>query len=144
MVERESVEVSLGSDAVQPSKEYLLGPNDVLYVNVKGHPELSKPRAFLSVGSNKVSGSRVDGLGKVHPAAWPAVLMSGGMTIGQATAHIQEIVRTYLKDPWGGGGDFRISKQAPVTAGPVQCARYLLHGSFLFPLMEGLALGNGL
>lgn len=141
VVERESVEVSLGVNAVKPEKEYLIGPNDVLYVNVKGHPELSSPGIFIG-GTNKVSGSRVDGLGSIHlPLAGSVSVV--GMTIGQATDHIQDIVRTFLKDPWV------LVEISEYRSKPL----YLL-GQFNAPgtyymdrsysLLEGLALGNGL
>lgn len=141
VVERESVEVSLGVDAVQPSKEYLLGPNDVLYVNVKGHPELSSPGIFVG-GSNKVSGSRVDGLGKVHLPLAGSVAV-GGMTIGQATDHIQEIVRTFLKDPWVVVEISEYRSKPLYLLGQFNApGTYYMDRSF--SLMEGLALGNGL
>lgn len=141
VVERESVEVSLGDDAVQPEKEYLIGPNDILYINVKGHPELSSPGIMVG-GTNKVSGSRVDGLGRVHLPLAGSVPVAG-MTIGQATDHIQEVFRTYLKEPWV------VVEISEYRSKPL----YLL-GQFNAPgtyymdrsysLMEGLALGNGL
>jgi polysaccharide export outer membrane protein len=141
VVERESVEVSLGEDAVQPEKEYLIGPNDILYVNVKGHPELSSPGIMVG-GTNKVSGSRVDGLGRVHLPLAGSVPVAG-MTIGQATEHIQNVFRTYLKEPWV------VVEISEYRSKPL----YLL-GQFNAPgtyymdraysLMEGLALGNGL
>ncbi len=141
VVERESVEVSLGEDAVQPEPEYRLGPNDILYVNVKGHPELSSPGIFVG-GSNKVTGSRVDGLGKVHLPLAGSVSVDG-MTIGEATARIQEAVRTYLKDPWVVVeiSDYR-SKPLYLLGQFNAPGTYYMDRSY--SLMEGLALGNGL
>jgi polysaccharide export outer membrane protein len=141
VVEREAVEVGLGQDAVQPEKEYLVGANDILYVNVKGHPELSSPGIMVG-GTNKVSGSRVDGLGRVHLPIAGSVAVAG-MTIEQVTTHIQNVFRTYLKDPWV------VVEISEYRSKPL----YLL-GQFNAPgtyymdraysLMEGLALGNGL
>lgn len=141
VVDRESVELQLGDDAVEPETEYLIGANDILYVNVKGHPELSSPGIMVG-GTNKVSGSRVDGLGRVHLPLAGSVSVKG-MTIGEATDHIQEVFRTYLKDPWV------VVEISEYRSKPL----YLL-GQFNAPgtyymdraygLMEGLALGNGL
>jgi polysaccharide export outer membrane protein len=140
VVEHESVEVALGKDAVQPEADYLLGSNDVLYVNVKGHPELSSPGVGTS--NNKVAGSRVDGRGRVHLPLVGGVPVEG-LTVEQARARLEQAFRTFLQEPWV------VVEIAKYGSKPL----YLL-GQFNMPgtyymdraysLMEGLALGNGL
>lgn len=141
VVERESVEVSLGDDVVKPEPEYIIGPNDILYVNVKGHPELSSPGIMVG-GTNRVSGSRVDGAGRVHLPLAGGVHVAG-MTIGQATEHVQKLFQTYLKEPWVVVEISEYGSKPLYLLGQFNApGTYYMDRSYT--LMEGLALGNGL
>lgn len=92
IVEKE--EISLSSretGTAQLTDEYLLGPGDILYVNVSGKPE------FSTIAGSK--GSRVDGAGNLHLPLVGSVRVAG-QTLEQAQASVREAFRTYLKEPW--------------------------------------------
>lgn len=71
--------------------EYLLGPGDVLFVNVSGKPE------FSTVAGSK--GSRVDGAGNLHLPLVGSVKVSG-LTLEQAQSVVRKAFGPYIKDPW--------------------------------------------
>ena len=92
VVEQETVTLtSQESGTVVMRDEYLLGPGDVLFVNVSGKPELS------TSGGSK--GSRVDGSGNIH---LPFVnnIKVAGLTLEQAQSVVQNAFKSYLKEPW--------------------------------------------
>ncbi len=138
IVERQSVSVPGGPAEPPPSADYIIGPNDVLFINIEGRPE------FMVVPTNsssKVQGSRVDGSGYVQiPIAGPVKVV--GLTVSQAQDRIREVLRKYLKDPW------LVVEIAEYKSRPL----YLL-GQFRNPgtyymdrpltLAQGIALGSG-
>lgn len=139
VVEQQEVTVPpAAAEAPPPSADYVIGPNDVLFVNIDGKPEF-----FVTPGNlnTKVQGSRVDGSGYIHiPLA--GAIQVGGLTLSQAQSRIQEALRKYLKEPWV------VVEVAEFKSKPV----YLL-GHFKVPgtyyldrplnLIQGVALGNG-
>ncbi len=133
LVESQALTVALGKDEFVPPSEYLVGPGDILFVNVKGRPALGSP-----VGN----GSRVDGGGQIHLPLVGSISVEG-FTVAQAEQQVAEAFRPYLKNPWA------VVEIAEHRSQPL----YLL-GQFNQPgtyymdraltLMEGLALGSGL
>ncbi len=138
IVEKEEVSVPELPVEPPPSNDYVIGPNDVLYINIEGRPE------FMVIppnGNSKIQGSRVDGSGNIQlPIAGPVHV--AGLTVSGARAKIREVLLTYLKDPWV------VVEIAEYKSQPL----YLL-GQFRAPgtvymdrpltLAQGIALGNG-
>lgn len=136
----EKQEVSVPEQPVEPppSKDYLIGANDVLYINIEGRPEFM---VAPITGNSKIQGSRVDGNGNIQLPIAGAVHVAG-LTVSGAQAKIRETLRTYLKDPWV------VVEIAEYKSHPL----YLL-GQFRAPgtvymdrplnLAQGIALGNG-
>jgi polysaccharide export outer membrane protein len=138
VVERQAVSVSEAPAEPPPPADYVIGPSDVLYINIEGRPEFM---VAPTNSSSKVQGSRVDGNGNVQiPIAGPVKV--AGLTASQAQERIRDILRTYLKNPWV------VVEIAEYKSHPL----YLL-GSFRSPgtfymdrpltLAQGIALGNG-
>lgn len=138
MLERQEVSVSLPAAETKPSLDYLIGPGDVLFININGKAEFQNiPQA----ASTKISGSRVDGSGRV---AIPLVgyVPVAGLTLPEAQKKVREALLFYLKDPWV------VIEVAEYKSLPV----YLL-GSFKAPgiyyldrplnLLQGISLGGG-
>ncbi len=139
VVERQQVSVpTTFTQEGPPSADYVIGLNDVLYININGKPE------FLITGLNtnsKLQGSRVDGNGYVQIPLVGAVKVAG-LTISQAQERIRQSLVRYLKEPWV------IVEVAEFKSHPL----YLL-GQFKTPgtyymdrpltLVQGIALGNG-
>lgn len=121
-----------------PSREYLVGPGDVLLVNVNGRPEFS---AIAPGGTSKVQGSRVDGSGSVHLPLLGNVPVAG-LSLTQIEQKLTEQLKKYLQNPWV------VVEVAEYKSLPL----YLLgqfkgSGTFYMDrpltLVQGLALGNG-
>lgn len=120
-----------------PSPDYVIGPNDVILLNVNGRPEFT----MQSSTGGKVSGSRVDGSGVINiPLAGPVTV--GGLTVPQAQEKIAAALRTYLKNPWV------VIEIAEYKSRPL----YLLGGFRTsgtyymdrpLTLVQGIAQGNG-
>lgn len=138
LVERQEVIVSLPLPEAQPAADYRIGAGDVLFININGKAEFQNiPQA----GSSKISGSRVDGSGRV---AIPLVgyVPVAGLTLPEAQKKVRESLLFYLKDPWV------VIEVAEYKSLPV----YLL-GSFKAPgiyyldrplnLLQGISLGGG-
>jgi polysaccharide export outer membrane protein len=138
VVEKQEVSVPELPVEPPPSKEYIIGANDVLYINVEGRPEFM---VAPTTGNSKIQGSRVDGNGNIHLPIAGEIRVSG-LTVSGAQTKIQEKLRTYLKDPWV------VVEIAEYKSHPL----YLL-GQFRAPgtvymdrplnLAQGIALGNG-
>ena len=79
--------------AVGPAAEYLVGPGDVLRVNVYGHPDLSS-----QILRDNAPGSPVDGAGRIQLPLVGAVEV-GGMTVLEVRAAVSGALRQYLKEP---------------------------------------------
>jgi polysaccharide biosynthesis/export protein len=138
VVERQVVEVAAAAAEPQPSADYVIGVNDVLFININGKPEFLVAPGSLN---SKVQGSRVDGNGRVNlPLVGPVEV--SGLTISLAQSRIQEALRTYLQNPWV------VLEVADYKSRPL----YLL-GQFKVPgtyymdrplnLVQGLSLGSG-
>jgi polysaccharide export outer membrane protein len=138
VVERQEVTVSAAAPETRPPADYIIGANDVLYVNINGKPE------FMVTGTNlssKVQGSRVDGSGNIQLPMVGAVHVSG-LTLAQAQELIRDKLRKYLQEPWV------VVEVAEYRSHPL----YLL-GQFKSPgtfymdrpmnLIQGIAMGNG-
>lgn len=92
VVEQETVSLtSQETGTVVMRDEYLLGPGDILFVNVSGKPE------FSTVAAGK--GSRVDGAGNVHLPFVGGVRVAG-LTLDQAQSAVKNAFSSYLRDPW--------------------------------------------
>jgi polysaccharide export outer membrane protein len=139
VVEKQAVSVDECLVTPPPSSDYLIGLNDVLYINIEGRPEFMVTPT--SGGNSKIQGSRVDGNGNIQLPIAGAVHVAG-LSVSQAQAKIKETLRTYLKDPWV------VVEVAEYKSHPL----YLL-GQFRSPgtfymdrplnLSQGIALGNG-
>ncbi|MRR34479.1 sugar transporter [bacterium] len=138
VVERQAVSVPEAPAEPPPPADYVIGPNDVLFINIEGRPEFM---VAPTNSSSKVQGSRVDGSGNVQiPIAGPVPV--AGLTVSQAQEKICKTLRTYLKNPWV------VVEIAEYKSHPL----YLL-GSFRssgtyymdrpLNLAQGIALGNG-
>jgi polysaccharide export outer membrane protein len=96
IIEHEIVGDSSGQQQPYKSAEYVVGPNDVLYINVNSSPEFSMGS---SGSSTKVSGYRVDGSGCIYLPIAGEVSVAG-MTLGDARTHIQKALLPYFNNPW--------------------------------------------
>jgi len=138
VVERQEVTVPAVEAEPAPSADYLIGLNDVLFININGRPEF---QVAPGTANSRVQGSRVDGNGDVHIPLVGAVQVAG-LTVSLAEARIREALRKYLRDPWV------VVEMAEFRSQPL----YLL-GQFRNPgtqymdrplnLLQGIALGNG-
>lgn len=96
VVEKQSVTITPPVPEPPPEADYRIGVNDVLHINISGRPEF---QVTPSGGTTKVSGSRVDGSGRVTlPLAGPVQV--SGLTLAEAQARIREALKVYLKEPW--------------------------------------------
>lgn len=139
VIERQTVEVPSDPVVDAPSADYLLGPGDVLFINVAGRPELGSP---ISQGSSKIQGSRIDGAGNIHLPLVGSV-PAAGLTAAQLQQRLQKDYARYLRDPW------LVVEIAEYKSQPL-----FLLGQFRnagthymdrpLTLLQGLALGNGL
>jgi polysaccharide export outer membrane protein len=92
VVEQQSVSLSSEeTGTVVMRDEYLLGPGDILFVNVSGKPE------FSTVAGGK--GSRVDGAGNIHLPFVGSVRVAG-LTLEQAQSAVKNAFSSYLREPW--------------------------------------------
>lgn len=140
VVERQALSVPT-TPTGQPPAEYVIGPSDVLYVNVFGKPELGSPATALTFGSRSL-GSRVDGRGRIQLPLVGMVEVTG-LTLGQAQQRLAEKYKRYITEPWV------VVEVLEYGSQPV----YLV-GSFRQPqviylnrptnLLQGIALGSGL
>ena len=151
VIERQTVVVAQDSSAAEApatamvspsgSGEYLVGPGDVLLINVDGKPELSSPGLASGSGS-ALAGSRVDRRGLIRLPMIGRTQVAG-MTLTQIEDHLQQAFSRYLNQPWV------IVEIAGYRSHPL----YLL-GQFKnagthymdrpFDLLAGLALGGGM
>ncbi|HON59014.1 MAG TPA: polysaccharide biosynthesis/export family protein [Smithella sp.] len=132
-------------DEPAPSPEYIIGPNDVLYINVSGKPEfssLTSTTTYGNLGNVKTpSGSRVDGNGNVHLPFIGAVPV-GGLTITQAEKRIAEAAKKFINDPWV------IIEVGEYKSHPLYLlGQFRNSGTFYMDrplnLLQGIAMGNG-
>ena len=140
-----------------PAPDYIVGPNDVLFINISGKPEFSSLGTnsvlgtFSALGTNSASairsavqpptGSRVDGNGNIQ-LPFLGTIHVGGMTLPQIQNRILEAAKKYIKDPW-----------VVVEIGDYKSHSLYLLGQFRnsgifymdrpLNLLQGIALGNG-
>jgi polysaccharide export outer membrane protein len=138
VVERQEVAVPTIEVGPAPSPDYVIGLNDVLYVNIDGHPEL-----LVAPGNtnSKVQGSRVDGQGDIHLPLVGKVPVAG-LTVTQAQTRIQEALRKYLQEPWV------VVEIAEYKSQPLYLLGQFRKSGTLFmdrplTLLQGIALGDG-
>lgn len=98
VVEEQTVELPAMASEPPPSSEYLVGPGDVLYINVQGKPDLGSPNIAAS-GSSRVAGSRVDGNGAIHLPLIGTVSVSG-LSIPLIQELLAEKFVPFLNQPW--------------------------------------------
>ena len=100
VVNREIVEAPSSAASPYQSTDYVIGPNDVLYITVNGLMDYSSGNALVNtVQSNqKVSGYRVDGRGCIFiPLAGEVHV--GGMTMSAARSRIKSTILHYFNKP---------------------------------------------
>ncbi|WP_246043763.1 polysaccharide biosynthesis/export family protein [Geomonas edaphica] len=123
-----------------PSTDYIIGANDVLFINISGRPEFSI--ASVNGSSNsKVQGSRVDGNGHVSLPLVGSVQVAG-LTLSQAQTRIQDALRKYLANPWV------VVEVADYRSKPLYLlGNFRASGTYYMDrpltLVQGLALGSG-
>lgn len=138
VVATEKVSVSVPAPDAAPGKEYLVGPGDVLLVNVSGRPEFT----VTSPNTNgKVQGSRVDGAGALHLPLVGTVPVAG-LTLTQVEQKLAGLLKKYLQDPWV------VVEIAEYKSNPLYLlGQFRASGTYYMDrpltLMQGLALGNG-
>jgi polysaccharide biosynthesis/export protein len=138
VVSKEQVSVPTLAAEPIPPKDYLVGPGDVLLIDVNGRPEFT---VASPGGTGKVQGSRVDGSGALHVPYIGSVDVAG-LTLSQIEQKLKGLLKQYVQDPWV------VVEIAEYKSLPV----YLL-GQFKFAgtyymdrpltLMQGLAMGGG-
>ena len=77
-----------------PSPDYVVGPGDIIMVEILGAPEFS---SVMST-ANTYRGSRVDGNGFIQMPTLGLVKV-GGMTLAQIRDHVQGLLKKYIKEP---------------------------------------------
>ncbi|MDA8088638.1 MAG: polysaccharide biosynthesis/export family protein [Nitrospiraceae bacterium] len=135
-----------------PAPDYMIGPNDVLFINVSGNSRFSSTfggtitgyqegGAAAGYSSKTILGNRVDANGDIQ-APFIGLVKVGGMTLAQTQARLEGLFRKYIKHPW-------------VTVEIVGYGSHPLYllGEFRTPgtfymdrpmnLLEGLTLGAG-
>jgi polysaccharide export outer membrane protein len=120
-----------------PDESYILGPSDVIAVQVYLHPELSVPP--LS-GTNVLSGALITGDGTVGLPLIGSIHL-GGLTLNEAQQAITQAYAKNINNP-----------NVNVQLVQAQSLRYYLLGAFTLPgvkyplhplnLLEALALGG--
>jgi polysaccharide export outer membrane protein len=138
VLEKQEISVPQIKLEAPPSHVYLIGLNDVLYVNVNGRSE------FLVTGTSnntKIQGSRVDGRGNIQLPMVGSVHVAG-LSLAQAQTIIQKRLRKYLKNPWV------VVEVAEYRGHPLYLlGQFKTPGTFFMDrpltLTQGIALGNG-
>lgn len=120
-----------------PNAAYLLGPSDVIAINVYQHPNLDIPQPSLN---SSVGGAMITSDGSVDLPLIGSIHI-GGLTLGQAQHMIASAYRRYIKNP-----------KVAVQLVQAQSLRYYLLGAFTNPgikypthpltLLDALALGG--
>ncbi|MBN1932936.1 MAG: polysaccharide biosynthesis/export family protein [Desulfobacterales bacterium] len=98
VLERQAVSVSPYQEKNQPPADYLVGPGDVLFVNVNGEPKLGSP---IPIGNSNwgVHGSRVDGTGYIHLPLIGSIPVAG-LSISVIEEKLKDQFRHYVQNPW--------------------------------------------
>jgi len=108
VVNRQIIEVPSSEASPYQSFDYVIGPNDVLFINVNGMTEFGNGmNGSIVLGTNtnsmgantKVSGYRVDGRGYIYiPLA--GELHVGGLTLSSARSVIASTMVKYFNNPY--------------------------------------------
>jgi polysaccharide export outer membrane protein len=131
----------------QPPTDYVVGPNDSIFITVNNAPEYSPAYspAYSSTGSATNSGqqrgSRVDGNGNIQIMTLGLVKVDG-MTLPQIREHIQKLLKRYLKEP------SVVVEMAEYKSSPLYLlGQFKNNGVFYmdrpYNVLQGLALGGG-
>jgi polysaccharide export outer membrane protein len=85
------------------TNDYIIGPNDVLYVAVNGRTEFDGAgtltgAAYASPGSNAFKGYRVDGKGFIYLPLVGKIAV-GGVPLGEVRDRIDMAIRQYFNNP---------------------------------------------
>jgi len=137
VLEREVVNVPSVKFEGVPPREYLVGPGDVLFINIAGRPELSSP-----VTPNSVKGSRVDGSGNLQlPLVGNVPVV--GLNLEEVQSRLRERYTTYLKNPWV------VVEIAEYRSQPLYLlGQFKVAGTYYMDrpltLLQGISLGGGL
>jgi polysaccharide export outer membrane protein len=134
-----------------PAPDYIVGPADVLFINISGKPEFSSLGQGSTLGATSAAtntgavqpptGSRVDGNGNIQ-LPFLGTVHVGGMSLPRIQNRILEVAKKYIKDPW-----------VVVEVGNYRSHPLYLLGQFRNPgtfymdrplnLLQGIALGSG-
>jgi polysaccharide export outer membrane protein len=79
-----------------PPRDYVVGPNDSILITVANAPEYSTSGSASAAGQQR--GSRVDGNGNIQIPMLGLVKV-GGMTLPQVRDHIQNLLKSYMREP---------------------------------------------
>lgn len=138
IVSAEEVSVPTVAPETAPSRDYRVGPGDVLLLDVNGKPEftVASPSA-----SGKVQGNRVDGAGNIHVPMLGAVPVSG-LTISEIESKLAVLFRKFLQDPWV------VVEVAEYKSQPLYLlGQFRASGTYYMDrpltLLQGIALANG-
>ena len=108
--------------AVAPPAEYIVGPGDVLRVNVYGHPDLSS-----QLYTNSNPGTPVDGAGRIQLPLIDPIEVSG-MSVIEVREAVTLSLKSYLKDP-----------RVDVAVTEFRAHRYVVLGEVNRPGVYGLS-----
>ncbi|MBN1363808.1 MAG: polysaccharide biosynthesis/export family protein [Syntrophaceae bacterium] len=120
-----------------PDPDYIVGPNDIIIIDVIGAPEYSSIFSSTSV----FRGSRVDGSGYIQMPTLGLVKV-GGLTVSQIREHIQNLLKQYINEP------SVVVEVTEYKSSPLYIlGQFKNTGVFYmnqpFNVMQGLALGGG-
>ncbi len=140
VLEQQTVTIPLIEDNKLPESDYLVGPGDVLLINVNGKIELSSPGLIST--NDTVSGSRVDESGAVRLPLVGEVTVAG-MNLTQIESRLRQVFSRYLADPW------IVVEIAVYRSHPLYLlGQFRNAGTFYMDrpltLLNGLALGGGM
>jgi polysaccharide export outer membrane protein len=137
-----------------PPADYMVGPADVLFINVSGKPEFSSfgSSSPISTGTTSAAtntnisttlptGSRVDENGNIK-LPYLGTIHVGGMSLPQIQNRILELAKKYIKDPWV------IAEVGTYKSHPLYLlGQFKNSGTFYMDrplnLLQGIALGSG-
>jgi len=148
IVEAQIVTV-LPLDEPPPSPDYIVGPFDVLSINVSGKPEFSSMASQTGSTSiaaslgviTQATGCRVDGSGNIQ-LPFVGTVHVWGMTLQEIQDRLMAIYPKYLNDPWV-IVDVKEYRSSPVYL----LGQFRNSGTFYmdrpFNLLQGIALGSG-
>lgn len=94
VIKKDTVSIPV-DQGTQPPPDYVIGPNDVLHINVSGQPHLGSP---LVAGARPI-GSRVDGHGYIQLPMVNTVQVAG-KTAAQAQSVLQNEFEKFISKPW--------------------------------------------